>query len=144
MEISEIGYTLIKRFEGLRCKAYQCSAGVWTIGYGHTYGVKRGDTITEKEADELLEQDLQYTKSIVESYVTVPLTQGMFNALCSFVFNVGAGAFKSSTLLRLLNAEQYDKAAREFDRWIYVNGKVSNGLKNRRTMERIVFELDKL
>jgi len=144
MNISEAGYVLIKRFEGLRCFAYQCTAGVWTIGYGHTSGVKKGDTITKEKADKLLEKDLQYTMSVVKSYVTVPISQGMFDALCSFVFNIGAGAFGRSTLLRLLNQGQYDNAAKEFDRWIYAGGKVLNGLRNRRAMERAMFQLDKM
>lgn len=144
MKISNFGYTLIKHFEGLRLNAYKCSAGVWTIGYGHTLNVREGDVITEDDAHMLLEQDLKYTVSVVDEYVSVPISQGMFDALCSFTFNVGSGAFRSSTLLKLLNAKEYDKAAQEFDRWIYVGGQVSNGLKNRREMEKILFKMDEV
>ena len=139
MKLSEAGYDIIKHFEGLKLDAYQCSAGVWTIGYGHTRNVKQGDTITEEQADRFLEQDVKATVKFVNLYVRVELTQQMFDALCSFVFNVGVGAFRNSTMLRLLNRGNYDKVLLEFGRWVNVNGKESNGLKMRRKMEAELF-----
>lgn len=142
MKVSDRGYTLIKELEGLVLNAYQCSAGVWTIGYGHTKNVKKGDSITEEKANLFLEKDLKYTVKIVNLYVLVPITQSMFDALCSFVFNVGVNAFKTSTMLKLLNRREYEKAALEFERWIFVRGTRSNGLVNRRKKEQYLFMMD--
>lgn len=107
----------IKRWEGLRLAAYQDVAGVWTIGYGHTGSVSEGMTVTEAEADTLLRTDLSACEATVERAVTVPLSDGQFGALVSFVFNVGAGAFLGSTLLRRLNAGDYAAVPAELARW---------------------------
>ena len=138
--LSEVhGLELIKEFEGLRLKAYLCSAKVWTIGYGHTKGVKKGDTCTQEEADAFLVADVKWVLTAVERTVKVPLTSGQRAAVNSFIFNCGAGAFRTSTLLRKLNAGDYKGAADEFPRWNKAGGKVIKGLVRRRAAERKVF-----
>lgn len=131
---------LIRKHEGCHTKAYRCPAGVPTIGIGHTKGVKMGDVITEKAAENLLLQDLADSVRDIKRLVKVPLTQGQFDALCSFFFNVGGGdKVADSDLLRYLNAGDYKKAADEFPRWKYSKGKVLKGLVNRRADERALF-----
>jgi lysozyme len=130
---------LIKQFEGLVLKAYLCPARVWTIGYGHTRGVKRGDVITQAGADAFLMQDIGWVRSTLASSVKVPLTQNQTSALCSFIYNVGAGAFRSSTLLRLLNKGQYGAAQGQFKRWNKAGGKTLRGLTRRRAAEAALF-----
>lgn len=130
---------IVKEFEGLRLEAYKCPADVWTIGYGHTRGVIPGDVITEKEAEIFLAEDLEDAESAVNEYVEVKLNQNQFDALVSFVYNLGAGNFKSSTLLRKLNAGDYLGAANEFKRWNKAGGKVLNGLVRRRAAECNLF-----
>ncbi|MBV4366272.1 lysozyme [Erwinia phyllosphaerae] len=139
MEISNRGTELIKRFEGLRLTAYRCSAGVLTIGYGHTRGVKTGDVITGHQADAFLREDLQVAELTVNTNVRTKMTQGQFDALVSFVFHVGTGNFTRSTLLKKLNAGDYAGAAGQFYRWIYADGKPLDGLRRRRTAERELF-----
>ena len=138
------GIELIKEFEGCRLTAYKCPAGVWTIGYGHTGTVDgkligKGMTITAAKATEMLKKDLAEFEAAVNGCVTVPITQNMFDALVSFAFNVGAGALRRSTLLRKLNAKDYDGAAAEFPLWNKAGGKVLNGLVRRRERERQLF-----
>lgn len=117
-QISPEGLQLVKRFEGLRKQAYRCPAGVWTIGYGHTHGVKPDMDVTEERAEELLQQDLVEAGEQVERLVRVPLTDHQFSALASFVFNVGAGNLESSTLLRRLNTGDYDAVPSELAKWV--------------------------
>ncbi len=131
--------SLIKKHEGLRTSAYKCPAGVWTVGYGHTRSVKAGDVITEKEAENLLIQDLAAAAADVSRLVKVPLTQGQFDALCSFVFNLGAGSLMKSSLLKYVNAGDFKKAADEFEKWVYSGGRILKGLVNRRKDERQLF-----
>jgi len=138
--LSEVhGLGLIKDFEGLRLKAYLCSAKVWTIGYGHTKGVKAGDTCTLAEAEAFLVEDVKWVLVAVERTVKVPLTPGQRAAVNSFIFNCGATAFRTSTLLRKINAGDYKGAADEFPRWNKAGGKVIKGLVRRRAAERKVF-----
>lgn len=140
MRISQRGLDLIKEFEGLRLSAYICPAGVPTIGYGTTAGVKIGQTITKDRAEELLRADVAAFERHVLRLVKVPLTQGQFDALVAFVYNIGAGAFEKSTMLRQLNAGLYADAAQQFDRWNQAGGKVLAGLTRRRAAERAMFE----
>ena len=140
MQISKAGLDLIKQFEGLYLKAYRCPAGVPTIGYGHTAGVAMGQTITQQQADDYLRRDVRMFERAVERLVKVPLTQGQFDALVSFAFNLGEGALAQSTLLRLLNAGDYAGAAAQFDRWNKSGGRVLPGLVRRRAAERALFE----
>lgn len=131
---------IIKEHEGLRLEAYLCPAGVWTIGYGHTGSdVWPGLVITKEWAEWLLEEDLKRFEANVSGYVKVDLTQDQFDALVSFTYNVGAEAFKNSTLLKKLNAEDYEGAANEFPRWNKSKGKVLGGLVKRRNEERKLF-----
>lgn len=130
---------LIKTFEGLRLEAYKCPAGVWTIGYGHTKSVRKGTKITQAEADELLLEDVAWVKNTVDSAVKVELSANQVSALYSFVYNVGAGAFRSSTLLRKLNQGDYTAATGQFKRWNKGGGKVLKGLVRRRAAEAKLF-----
>ena len=139
MNISEAGIKAIEGYEGCRLTAYLDSVNVPTIGVGHTLGVKMGDVITQAQAEEFLRADLEDAEYAVNKYVTVPLTQGQHDSLVSFVFNLGAGAFKGSTLLRMLNAGQYDEAADQFLRWNQAGGRVLAGLTKRRISERMLF-----
>lgn len=132
----------VKQFEGRELKAYQCSAGVWTIGYGHTKDVSEGDEISASEAEQLLVEDLTAFSNDLSRLVNVPVSEGQYIALLSLAFNVGATAVKKSTLLFHLNHGRYDDAAAEFDKWLYAGGKVSEGLKRRRAAERKLFEND--
>lgn len=138
------GKSIIKHCEGLRLTSYVCPAGKPTIGWGHTYGVKLGRTISEAEAEVLLDHDYQQAEDDVLELVTVPLTDNQLGALTSFVFNLGQGNFSKSTLLRKINASDFAGAAAEFDKWVYatVNGVKTklNGLVVRRKLERSLFE----
>lgn len=139
MQTSQVGLELIKRWEGYRTNAYLCPANVWTIGYGHTKGVKRGDKISRKQAEQLLIKDLEYYKRGVRDAVKVPLNQNQFDALVSFCYNVGVNAFKGSTLVTLLNRKQYILAAEQFLRWTRGGGRVLPGLVSRRKDEYELF-----
>lgn len=143
MKIGANGLDLIKGFEGLRLKAYRDSAGIPTIGYGHTKTARMGMKITGADAEELLRRDLATAEGAVNLRVEVPINQNQFDALVSFVFNLGGGAFRRSTLLRLLNAEDYAGAADQFPRWnkARVNGVLValKGLTRRRAAERALF-----
>jgi len=140
MHTSQKGLDLIKSFEGLRLSAYKDVAGVVTIGYGTTSGVKMGDTITKERAEELLREDVARFEAQVQRLVKVPLTQGQHDALVSFVYNLGPGNLSNSTLLRLLNSGDYNGAAAQFDRWTKAGGKTLAGLVRRRAAERALFE----
>lgn len=136
------GLALIKSFEGLRLDAYPDPAtggDPWTIGYGHTSGVKRGDRITEQKADEFLRADLRRFEAAV-SRLTPQTTQGQFDALVSFAFNVGEGALERSTLRKLHNAGKYDAASREFGKWANAAGRRMAGLVRRRSAESDMYQ----
>jgi len=133
------GIDIIKKFEGLKLKAYLCPAGKPTIGYGHTYGVKLGRTISKAEADVLLDHDYQDALNAVEELVKVPLTENQLGALSSFVFNLGRGKLIGSTLRKKLNQGDYKGAAEEFDKWVFAGGVKLNGLIARRAAEKELF-----
>ena len=139
MNISQNGINLIKQFEGLRLEAYQCAAGVWTIGFGHTSGVKQGDKITFGQAEDFLRSDLEKFENAINNLVTAELNQNQFDAMISFVFNIGINAFKKSTMLKFLNNNSFPLAAGQFDRWIKSKGKVLEGLVKRRKAEKELF-----
>lgn len=143
MRPSPAVYDLIKQYEGLRLHAYQDSAGVWTIGWGHTGDVRRGQSITVHQAGALLALDIGIAAAAVNRHVEAPLNQGMFDALTSFVFNLGEGRLASSTLLKKLNLRDYTAAAAEFGKWVKatVRGKKVTlaGLVSRRAAERSLF-----
>ena len=134
--------SLIKKWEGLRLKAYLCPANVWTIGYGHTKGVHPDMVITTQTADELLREDLRWVEDTINESVKVELTQNQYDALASFIYNVGAGAFKKSTMLRKLNDMDYHGASKEFPRWNKGGGVVLQGLVKRRQEEQELFRKD--
>ena len=133
------GLELIKKFEGCKLKSYLCPAGVPTIGYGHTYGVKLDRTISVQEAEVLLDHDYQEAEDDVLEVVTMPLTDNQLGALTSFVFNLGKGNFGSSTLLKKINKGDFTGAANEFDRWVFSKGVKLNGLIARRAAEKELF-----
>lgn len=126
-------------FEGCVLKAYLCPAGIPTLGYGHTKGVKPGDTCTQAQAEQWLLDDLQDAIEAVERLVTVPLNEGQKIALIDFVFNCGAGNFKASTLLKCVNARRFQAAAEELPKWNRARGVPLAGLTKRRTAERNIF-----
>jgi len=140
MKISERGKDLIKLFEGCRLKAYDDGVGVWTIGYGHTVGVKPGDEITQEQADEWFSEESEQFSNKVQVLVLVEVNQNQFDALVSLAYNIGVGALSRSTLLRKLNAGDYQGAAEQFDVWNRGGGKVMLGLVRRREQERKLFE----
>jgi len=136
----EDSFDVIKKFEGIRTQAYYDDAGVLTIGYGHTEGVKLGDKITVKQADIIFEKDLKYYKKIVDEMVIVETNKSINVALVSFTYNLGAGSLKRSTLLKKLNSGDYIGASKEFNKWVYVGKRKSKGLFKRRCDERRIFE----
>lgn len=125
----------VKSFEGLRLTAYKCPAGIWTIGYGHTRGVKAGQRITKARADSLLNGDLLPAVQYVNS-LGVCKTQGQFDALVDFAYNLGTSALGTSTLLKRVRLQSGDDAiCNEFRKWVYAGGKVLAGLQKRREWE---------
>ena len=132
----------ISLFEGCRLAAYQCSAGVWTIGYGHTEDVKEGDTCTQEQANAWLIEDVRETQLLLAHYVNVPVSECEFIALVSLAFNVGVGALMKSKLLRKLNGGDRKGAAEEFLDFDLANGKRIAGLTKRRREEYDLFLSD--
>lgn len=138
--ISEAGIRLIEGFEGLRLQAYQDSVGVWTIGWGSTRDVHEGDVITRAEAEQRLRDDLRAAENCVRSAVNmVRLTQHQFDALVSFVFNVGCMAFRNSTMLRRLEVGDFAGAAEQFGNWTRAGMEHPMGLIKRRNAEADYF-----
>jgi GH24 family phage-related lysozyme (muramidase) len=140
MKISAAGIELLKQFEGCRLTAYQDSVGVWTIGFGTTTGVKEGQTISQIKAEEYLRFDLAIFEKAVTESLKVPVNQNQFDALVSFTYNVGVSAFRSSTLLNLIN-EKTDKkvVAAEFSKWVKAGNQTLPGLVSRRKAESELF-----
>lgn len=147
MQVSDAGIELIKSFEGFRANAYpdpKSGGDPWTVGYGTTKfpsgrPVKKGDYITTAQAEMYLREDVKKFASSVDALVTVPLKQCQYDALVSFVYNLGATNFRKSTLLKKLNAKDYKGAADEFLRWVSPGSSVEAGLRRRRTAERDLF-----
>lgn len=152
MNFTKRGIKFIKEVEGCENRVYRCVAGKWTIGVGHvisdmekkaqTIFLKNGptifmknNTITDEEVDQLLEYDLGRFITCIKQKVKVPLQDYQFEALVSFAFNVGEGAFTNSTLLKVLNQGQYNQVPKQLERWNKANGKVVQGLVNRREKE---------
>lgn len=135
MRTGHAGISLVKQFESLRCEAYRCPAGIWTIGYGHTAGVRRGDRIDTRKAEQLLAEDLRQFEEVVNRECP-NVNQNQFDALVSFVFNIGTGNFLKSTLLKCVKANPQNVNIRyEFSRWNKANGTVLAGLARRRKAE---------
>lgn len=139
MKISSKGLDIIKVSESCKLTAYRCAANKITIGWGSTKNVKMGMCITQEQADKRLLEDINVAEKAVSSLVRVKLTQNQFDALTSFVFNIGNGNFSNSTLLKKLNAGNYKAASEEFKRWNKADGKVLSGLTTRRKKETELF-----
>lgn len=139
MKYSKDALSLVEKFEGCELEAYQDSGGVWTIGYGHTHNVFKGMKITLEEAEQFAADDLEVAEIFVNRIVTVQLTQGEFDALVDFAFNLGPVALQKSTLLELINKGEYLLAADQFERWDRCGGKVLAGLLRRRCAEAAIF-----
>lgn len=145
MKTSANGIAHIKEFEGFRGKRYLCPANKPTIGYGHVIvdserATLWGADLTEEQATKLLMKDLVRFEDAVLAMVAVPLTQGQFDALVSFAYNLGEAKLRSSTLLKLLNAGDYDGARKQINRWVYSNSKKLEGLIRRRARETEMFQ----
>ena len=140
MYISVEGTSLIKKFEGCELEAYQDSVGVWTIGYGHTKDVKQGDKINQDEAENLLEEEMPEYEGYINDMVEVSLEQCQFDALVSWVYNLGPTNLSSSTLLKVLNEGEYDEVPFQIKRWNKAGGKVLEGLTRRREAEALLFQ----
>lgn len=139
--ITDKGLNLIKRFEGFSPKIYICPAGYPTIGWGHV--VRPGEDfqngIDESQGEEILRRDCLVSELSVSRLIRVPLTDGQFDALVSFTFNLGGGALQRSTLRSKLNRGEYDDAALEFPKWVYAVGRILPGLVKRRKAEQDLF-----
>lgn len=141
MNISQSGIDLIKGFEGYSDKPYLDTAGVWTIGFGHTEGITRHTPpITKEQGEKLLIADLADAETAVNRLVDVPLSQNQYDALVSLVFNIGAENFRKSTLLRMINTGQHHKAPEQFKRWVFAGGQPSEGLAKRRLQESALYQ----
>ncbi len=137
--ITQEGLDLIKRFEGFSPTIYICPAGYPTIGYGHVVREDERDRfaegIDEQEAETLLQRDVRWAERGVLRLINVPLTDGQFDALVSFTFNLGTGALQRSTLRRKVNREEHEQVPREFMRWVWADGRRLQGLIKRRAAE---------
>ena len=143
MPVSHRLLEMVKRWEGFRTKAYKDASGKWTVGYGFTAiggkPVGPGTTITLKEADALLVQELERVQQAVQRMVQVPLRPHELDALTSLAYNVGLDNLRRSTLLKKLNAGDRRGAALEFSRWVYAGGEILLGLVRRRAEEALLF-----
>jgi lysozyme len=143
MTYSKTGIQLTERFEGCWLAAYPDTGGVWTIGYGHTHGVHAGMTCTPEQAEAWLREDIQAAADAVNRLVKISLKQSEFDALVDFVFNLGAGAFARSTMLKDINAGNLAAAALQFPLWDRDAGRVLAGLLHRRLAEEAEFNEEK-
>lgn len=138
--ITPAGLDLIKRFEGFSSTIYICPAGYKTIGYGHLVRPYESfDTITELQAEALLRKDVESAERAVLRLIKVPLTNGQFDALVSFTFNLGSGALQRSTLRRKVNRQHHQEVPEQLMRWVWAGGRKLNGLIRRRSAESIFY-----
>ena len=141
--ISKTGLDVIKRFEGFSPTVYICLAGYPTIGYGHVVKPQEreqfADGITAEQAETLLRQDVQTAERAVLRLITVPLTDGQFDALVSFTFNLGAGALQRSTLRRRVNRGDHAGVPAELRKWVWAGGRKLEGLVKRRKAEAFMY-----
>lgn len=144
-QINKTGLDLVKEHEGFREKAYICPAGKLTIGYGHVILKHeqhlKHDTISKQQGEQLLESDMAKAIRAVERYITVPLNDNQFSALCSFTFNLGGGSLRKSTLRKVLNKRKYAAVPFQLSRWVYSGKKKLSGLIKRRHDEGRLFQL---
>ena len=139
MKTSKTGIDLIKKFEGFSASAYKCSAGFWTIGYGHKMEGENFTNINMKVAEQLLIKDLIISELSVVRNIKHHLTQNQFDSLVSFTYNVGGGALQRSTLRQKINNKEFDAVEIEFLRWVKIRGITITGLVIRRRMEVSLF-----
>ncbi len=140
MQISQNGIDLIKRWEGCKLTAYKDSVGIWTCGYGSTgKDIKEGTVFTQPQAEDRLMAHLDGVEQCVGRCVEVDITQNQFDALCSFVYNLGCANLRVSTLLKKLNDGDLKGASEEFPKWCKAGGKVLKGLQARRADEQRLF-----
>ncbi len=139
MRVSKRGIKIITEFEGFKNKAYRCPAGVLTIGYGHTKGVKEGDTCTSDIAMKWLKEDCEDAEETINTNIKITLSQNQFDALVSFIFNLGSTNFIRSTLLIKINERDSKGAADEFGKWTKIRGCEISGLIRRRAAEKELF-----
>tara|TARA_R110000765_G_scaffold21927_5_gene56390 strand:+ start:147 stop:590 length:444 start_codon:yes stop_codon:yes gene_type:complete len=142
MIISQEGIELIKKFEGCELKSYRCSADVLTIGYGHTKDVTEGMEIDKDEAENLLANEMLEYENYINDHVEVELEQHQFDALVCWVYNLGVGNLRSSTMLTVLNDGDYRNVPAQIKRWNRAGGKVLDGLIRRRNAEAAMFSGD--
>ena len=133
------GVALIQKFEGCELEAYKCPADVWTIGYGHTKGVVEGMKITKEEAEQMLVAELHEYENYINKYVNVALSQNQFDALVSWVYNLGPANLTASTMLKVLNNGEYEEVPAQMKRWNKAGGKVLDGLVRRREAEALLY-----
>ena len=139
MKTGTKGIELIKHFEGCELEAYKCAAGVWTIGYGHIKGVTPESVITQEQAEQMLVEELNEYEGYINDMVTADLNQDQFDAMVSWVYNLGGGNLKASTLLKTLNVGDYNGVPAQIMRWNKAGGKVLEGLTRRRQAEADLF-----
>jgi lysozyme len=135
LKTSAAGLALIADFEGCRLSAYQCSAGVWTNGIGHTAGVRPQTHISERQAAVNLVEDVMRVEKGIARCMPVAMPQPVYDAVVSFAFNVGVTAACKSTLAFFINKGQWRDACEQLPRWVFVNGVRVAGLERRRTNE---------
>lgn len=136
---------LIAKFEGCRLKAYKCPAGKWTIGYGHTAGVKEGDVWTQERADEELEKEIRkFEEGVLNACPGLADYPNRLAACISLAYNIGLGNFSGSSVAKYIRRGEYRAAADAFGMWVYAGKQKLQGLVNRRQAERTVFRRDEL
>lgn len=139
MKISNEGIALIKKFEGCKLVAYRDSVGIPTIGIGHTRGVKMGMKITEAQAEDFLREDIAYCEKVLNG-ISTTFTQNEYDALCSWVFNLGVGSFTKSTMYkRIVSKASKESVTDEMVKWVFAGGRSLLGLKRRRVAEANMF-----
>lgn len=143
-DISDKGYALIRELEGFKAEAYLDTGGVWTIGFGTIkypdgMRVRKGDKCTRGQAEVWLKNDSAWVDACLDRAIKTKINQNQFDALASFVYNIGESAFRKSTMLTLINQNSFTAAAGQFDRWVFDNGKRVQGLVNRRVKEKALF-----
>jgi len=148
MNINEEGLQIIKDFEGFSSSVYLCPANRWTIGYGSTWDKNRKPVtkdhpdVSEKQAEKLLMQEVHHSEYAIDKLLSCELTENMYSAICSFVYNVGSGNFQRSTMRMKLNRGDYYGASAEFPKWRKAGGRILKGLVKRRAVERELFDRD--
>ena len=140
MQLSKTGIELLKHFEGCELKAYQDSVGVWTIGYGHTKGIYEGLEITQSEAEKMLQDELPEYEGYITDKVVPMLQQHEYDALVCWVYNLGPTNLSSSTLLKRLNAGEFNDVPFQMKRWDKAGGQPLLGLTRRRNAEALLFK----